>query len=138
MDTFSPEKRREIMQSIRRARTQPEEHLAALLRELHVKFQQNVDHLPGKPDILIPSSQLVIFVNGCFWHGHMRCRKGQARPKSNAEYWATKIERNTKRDKKNARALRKLGYSVFTVWECQLSTPHVPMHLLRRLEAAAS
>jgi DNA mismatch endonuclease, patch repair protein len=132
-DTFTKAKRRQIMQSVRRKKTKPEETLATLLREKGLSFQQNVEELQGEPDFYFPDANLVVFVHGCFWHGHDGCRKGRSRPKSRRRYWAGKIARNQRRDRRVARELRARGLSVFTVWECQLRKGTVPARLRSRL-----
>lgn len=132
-DTFSKNKRRKIMQSVRRVNTRPEELLAQHFDEAGLKYEQNTDVLPGKPDFFFPEFKLVVFVHGCFWHGHPYCRKGQSRPKSNRAYWRQKVERNQRRDHRTARALRRAGFSVFTVWECQITQNQAPKRLLNIL-----
>lgn len=136
VDTFSVGKRREIMQAVRRERTKPEETLAQLLDQEGFVYAQNVEELPGKPDFVFDDAELVVFVHGCFWHGHERCLKGRSRPKSNRRYWREKIDRNKRRDHRVVRQLRRLGYSVFTVWECQLRTIRIPARLAGRLGLA--
>lgn len=132
-DTFSPAKRREIMQSVRRERTHPEEELATLLRMAGVRFRRNVASLPGRPDFVISRARVVVFVHGCFWHGHIGCRKGRSLPKTNSQYWTDKVLRNQSRDRCVARRLRADGYSVFTVWACELTSGEIPRRLLVRL-----
>ncbi len=134
MDTFTKAKRREIMQSVRRKNTRPEELLARLLSDAGVKFEQNSDELPGQPDFVFWADATVVFVNGCFWHGHVRCRKGRSRPKTNRRYWQKKIEKNQRRDRRVARQLRHWGYSVFTIWECELTAGKIPPRLASRLQ----
>ncbi len=75
-------------------------------------------YLPGTPDIVLPKYNSVIFINGCFWHGHKNC-KAATLPKSNQYYWSTKIDKNIKRDNKNTRELKKLGWQVIIIWECE-------------------
>ena len=133
MDRFTKAKRREIMQAVRRKKTRPEEALARLLNEAGVEYEQNSDELPGQPDFVFWDAATVVFVNGCFWHGHARCRKGRSRPKTNRRYWQEKIERNQRRDRRVARQLRRMGYSVFTIWECELTTA-IPIRLRVRLK----
>jgi DNA mismatch endonuclease, patch repair protein len=133
VDTFSPAKRRSIMQAVRRQRTRPEEILANLLRKKGIKFRRNVDILPGKPDFYISVAELAIFVHGCFWHGHKRCLKGRSRPKTNKAYWKAKVDRNQKRDRRVQRELRALGISVYTVWECELQISTIPTRILTLL-----
>lgn len=134
-DTFTKEKRRTIMQAVRRQRTRPEEVLAGLLRSEGLRFRRNVATLPGKPDIYFSNARLAIFVHGCFWHGHTRCHKGRSRPKTNTTYWKRKVQRNQRRDHRAARQLRALGISVYTIWECELSAAGLPKRLLTRLRS---
>jgi DNA mismatch endonuclease (patch repair protein) len=121
MDHLSPAARRRLMQSVRRANTGPEERVARELVALGIRFLRNAPDLPGKPDIYVPSRKLVVFVNGCFWHGHGACTKGRSKPKSRPEYWSMRIRRNQLRDRRVTRVLRRRhGLSVHTVWECEL------------------
>lgn len=120
------------MSRIRTERTGPEESVALLLRKADVSFIQNVETLPGSPDI-VTNSNVAIFVHGCFWHRHS-CKKGQTRPKTNASFWYNKLEKNTKRDRRNARELRKLGYSVYVIWECKTRMERISSKLMRRIE----
>jgi len=83
------------------------------------RFRKNVETLPGKPDIVLPKYKAVIFVNGCFWHGH-NCKKA-ARPTSNTEFWNTKISGNMERDSRVESELKQSGWKVFTVWNCELN-----------------
>jgi DNA mismatch endonuclease (patch repair protein) len=136
-DTFTKEKRRAIMQAVRRRRTRPEETLARLLRTQGLRFRRNVAKLPGKPDFYFLRAKVAVFVHGCFWHGHARCRKGRVRPKTNTAYWRTKVQRNQRRDHRARRQLRALGISVYTVWECELRTAGLPKRLLTRLGSNA-
>lgn len=120
-DVFSKEKRSEIMRAVKGKDTKPEVALRKALFALGLRYRINVKNLPGKPDIVFPKHKTVIFVHGCFWHGHA-CKRGRRAPKQNAEYWSAKIARNRVRDKKNAAALKKLGWRVITVWECEMKT----------------
>lgn len=124
------------MQSVRRERTKPEEMLAQLLDQEGWVYSQNVEDLPGKPDFVFDGAELVVLVHGCFWHGHERCHKGRSAPKSNRRYWREKIDRNKRRDHRIVRQLRHLGYSVYTVWECELRAMRIPARLASRLELA--
>lgn len=117
-DVFSPEVRSRVMAQVRSQGTRPE---LAVRRELHAlgyRFRLHRRDLPGRPDVVLPKYRLVIFVNGCFWHGH-RCRDGQL-PTSNAEYWESKIGRNRARDRRATRELNRLGWRVQTIWTCRL------------------
>lgn len=84
------------------------------------RYRKNVKNLPGAPDIVLPKYHTVVFVNGCFWHGHKNCKAGRI-PKSRIEYWVDKIENNILRDKKNEELLRILGWKVIIVWECEVT-----------------
>lgn len=120
-DVFSAEKRSEVMRAVKSRDTGPETTLRKKLFALGYRYRINVRDLPGKPDIVLPRHRTVIFVHGCFWHGHA-CKRGARQPKQNAQYWAEKIARNQARDKKNAAALKALGWRVITVWECEIAT----------------
>ncbi len=133
-DTFSRLKRRQIMQSVRRKGTAPEKFVIEELRVLKLCFRKNVKSFPGSPDFVIDSPRIVIFVHGCFWHGHKTCRKGRSRPKTNRRFWVEKVERNRRRDRRVAAALRRRGYRVFTVWECELNKGRLPTRLERLLQ----
>ncbi len=83
------------------------------------RFRKNVKSLPGSPDIVLPKYKTVIFINGCFWHGHT-CRAGRL-PSSNSEFWSDKIEANKKRDRKKNYQLKRLGWKTITIWQCDLN-----------------
>ena len=118
-DTFSPIERSRIMSRISSKNTAPEIKVRCLLHKMGYRYRLHRSSLPGKPDIVFPSRQKVIFVNGCFWHGH-KCSKGKKRPHTNADYWNGKIDRTKVRDKQNKVKLKKLGWKALTVWECQI------------------
>lgn len=118
MDTRSSAKRSEIMSAVRTKDTGPELSVRKLLSAQGYRYRLHRKDLPGCPDIVFPSRHKVIFVHGCFWHGH-RCNKGRL-PKSHLRYWRPKIEKNKKRDTSNVAKLRRLGWSVMIVWQCQL------------------
>lgn len=99
----------------------PEMQVRAIVRALGYRYRLHRKTLPGHPDIIFPSLKKAIFVNGCFWHQHCSTRcKIQRVPKSNLEYWLPKLERNRLRDIQNHKALRRLGWRVMTVWECEI------------------
>lgn len=102
------------MRGIRTKRTGPERRVRSILRRHGIRFLGNRRQLPGSPDLVIPSRNLAIFVNGCFWHGCPRCFRA---PKHNRVWWMRKIEGNRRRDRRATRALRRLGYSVIHIWE---------------------
>lgn len=117
-DIFAPEKRHEIMQNVKTKNTAPEIKLRSLLHKNGFRFRVNRKDLPGKPDIVLPKYRAVIFVHGCFWHGH-DCPRGQ-RPQTNADFWNQKIDRNVIRDKSDVSLLESLGWRVLIVWECEI------------------
>ncbi len=124
-DVFSKEKRAEIMRRVKGANTKPEMIVRKALFAIGHRYRLNVKDLPGKPDIVLKKHRTVIFIHGCFWHGH-NCKRGARIPKTNREYWEQKIARNKARDAKNQKALKDLGWRVITVWECTLKDfdPH--------------
>ena len=99
--------------------TLPEKQVRSLLFGLGYRFRLHSKTLPGKPDIVLRRFRKVIFVHGCFWHGHA-CAAGANRPRSNQDYWLTKLDRNKARDQRNQADLRKLGWKTLTIWECEL------------------
>ena len=119
MDVFTPEKRSEIMRSVHGSDTKPEILVRSMLHRAGYRFRKNVKTLPGKPDIVLPKYKTVIFVHGCFWHRHKGC-KHTTTPSANVAFWQKKFAANIANDKKHARALRKLGWKVITVWECEV------------------
>jgi DNA mismatch endonuclease (patch repair protein) len=116
-DTRTPEQRRRIMQAVKTRDTGPELTVRRILFRLGCRYRLNAKNLPGRPDIVFPGRKLVIFVHGCFWHGH-GCVKGQA-PKSRLDYWEPKLIANRERDSAQVLALEKLGWSVLTIWQCE-------------------
>lgn len=117
-DTVSPAKRSDVMSRVRSTDTKPELLIRKGLHALGFRYRLHAKDLPGKPDLVFPRYKSVIFVNGCFWHGHCcpRCRM----PSSNADYWIGKVARNIERDIANRRRLLQLGWRVLTIWECAL------------------
>ena len=128
-DIFAPEKRHEIMQNVKTKNTAPEIKLRSLLHKNGFRFQVNRKDLPGKPDIVLPKYRAVIFVHGCFWHGH-DCPRGQ-RPQTNADFWNQKIDRNVIRDKSDVSLLESLGWRVLIVWECEIKKKNEAVLLSR-------
>lgn len=118
VDTRSPEQRRHIMQSVRPKDTGPEIALRKLLHAMGYRFRLYRKDLPGTPDIVFPGRKKIIFVHGCYWHGH-GCNKGKL-PKSKLDYWMPKIARNRERDEERVMQLQQLGWEVLTVWQCEL------------------
>jgi DNA mismatch endonuclease (patch repair protein) len=134
MDMFTPEERSALMARIRSTGTAPEARLCALVRSTlggAWPVEQNVRSLPGNPDVVVPSLALVIFADGCFFHG---CPVHSRVPRSNADYWGPKIARNARRDISHRRRLRRLGFAVWRFWEHDLKGRQVEKtsNLLRR------
>lgn len=118
-DVHSSETRSYNMSRIRNKDTKPEELVRKYLFSKGFRYRKNDVRLPGKPDIVLPKYKAVVFVNGCFWHGHTGCRYF-VWPKNNSEFWREKIIGNIARDQKNYELLRDLGWNVFVIWECEL------------------
>ena len=123
-DVFTARKRSAIMRAIRGKGTKPEVFVRRLAHSLGYRFRLYAAKLPGKPDIVFPSRRKIILVHGCFWHRHM-CRKGRSSPTTRARFWRDKLNKNRVRDAANRRRLRRLGWRVLVVWECQLANVDV-------------
>lgn len=119
------------MSRIRGRDTQPELPVRSHLRRAGLRFRLGWAKLPGRPDLVLPKYATVVFVEGCFWHGH-RCQKGRI-PGTNSTFWASKIATNRARDQRNQRALRRAGWRVLRVWECQLAKAATRERVLDRL-----
>jgi DNA mismatch endonuclease (patch repair protein) len=119
-DTISKTRRSQNMRQIRSTGTKPETYVFDLLRKMNRRFQSHVAGLPGKPDIVFPRSKKIIEVRGCFWHQHRGCMDSHV-PKSKISYWLPKLRKNVQRDTDNLRQLRKLGWRVLVVWECDIN-----------------
>lgn len=117
-DNHSKEVRSMNMSHIRSKNSKPEELVRKYLFSKGFRYRKNVKTLPGCPDIVLPKYKTVIFVNGCFWHKH-DCPRF-VWPSTNKEYWRPKIMGNVERDKRNLAELQQLGWTVLTVWECEL------------------
>lgn len=123
-DVFTPTERSRIMSRVRSKNTGPELAVRSLLHSMGYRFRLHRKDLPGHPDIVLPKHRTVVFVHGCFWHGHEGCKRS-ARPTSNAAFWNSKIDRNITRDAAAAAELRSSGWKVLTVWECRTRDPEV-------------
>ena len=119
MDVHDKKTRSYNMSCIKGKNTKPEEIVRKTLFAKGFRYRKNDSRLPGTPDIVLPKYKTVIFVNGCFWHGHKEC-KYYVVPKSNTEFWVNKITSNIKRDVIKATQLQELGWRVITIWECEL------------------
>lgn len=118
-DVFPNGKRSWIMSRVREKDTSAELKVRSLTHRLGYRFRLHRKDLPGKPDLVFPSRRKLIFVNGCFWHGH-DCARGARIPKTNREYWVGKIQKNIERDRNNQDILESLGWDVLAVWECEM------------------
>lgn len=118
-DVHSKEIRSYNMSQIKGKNTKPEILVRKYLFSKGFRYRLNVKDLPGKPDIILPKYRTVIFVNGCFWHGHKGC-KYFVTPKTRTEWWIEKINRNKQNDSKNIRQLRRNGWKIITIWECKI------------------
>lgn len=134
-DVFTPEKRSEVMARIRGRDTKPELALRSILHRLGYRFTVNGPLnrlLPGRPDLVLPKRRTVVFVHGCFWHGHENCPAFRL-PKTRRAWWKLKIHGNRARDLRHEADLRELGWHVVTIWECALRTRSARDWLGRRL-----
>lgn len=133
-DKMTPEQRHHCMSRIRSRDTKPEMVVRRWLWRQGFRYRLCVKSLPGRPDIVMRKWRTVVFVNGCFWHGHDCCKH---RPATNARFWHDKIERNRARDARNQALLQAAGWHVLVVWECQL-TPKRRADTLRTLDLLLS
>lgn len=117
-DVLTPEQRSRNMAAIRSRDTTPELRVRRALHILGYRYRLHRSDLPGKPDIVLPRYRTVIFIHGCFWHMH-DCAMGRPKPATNATFWEEKRCRNADRDRQHVRNLRRDGWKVYTVWECQ-------------------
>ncbi len=131
-DVYTRTRRAEIMSRIRGRDTKPELLLLSLLKGLGLKARCHVKTLPGSPEFVLPRESIVLFVHGCFWHGHDDCSRA-ALPTSNRAFWKTKIRNNRKRDRLQLRALRAMGWSVGIFWTCRKIGEYGLRIKLRRL-----
>lgn len=113
--------RSRLLGRVKQARTRPEEIVAAHLRAQGLAYRRNVRGLPGTPDFANKTRRFAIFVNGCFWHRHTGCKRATI-PKNNRAFWLAKFAANRKRDADRIRALRRLGFLVMVIWECEAET----------------
>ncbi len=134
-DVFTPEKRSAVMACIRGRDTKPELALRSMLHRHGYRFTVHGPHnksLPGRPDLVLPKHRTVVFVHGCFWHGHENCPAFRL-PGSRSAWWRAKIEGNRARDLRNENALRARGWHVVTIWECALKTAAARRWLIDKL-----
>lgn len=138
-DTFSVEKRSDIMRSVKSSRNKStEERLISVFRELNITGWRRNYKVKGHPDFIFPKQRIAVFVDGCFWHGH-DCRN--TRPSDNADYWAKKREKNMRHDREITARFENRGWTVIRIWECELkkkNLPHTAQKLLQLLGCRSS
>lgn len=133
------------MSNVKNRDTKPEHIVRRLLHKLGYRFRVQRKDLPGKPDIVLPKYRTVIFVHGCFWHGHPGCPRA-ARPTSNTTFWDTKLDKNIQRDSEVQAKLKESGWNVLVIWQCQTKSEealgeiiktHVPLNALQAKHISA-
>lgn len=117
-DVFTKQKRSAIMARIHGKHTSPEKRLKTLLRAAGIGYRSYAKDLPGTPDIVLRGTRVAVFINGCFWHGHLDCKRSKL-PVSNVSFWRRKIQGNMRRDSAQRRRLRSQGWGVLTYWTCR-------------------
>lgn len=129
-DVFTPTKRSEVMSRIRGSDTKPELAVRSMLHGMGYRFRLHRRDLPGRPDVVLTRYRTVVFVHGCFWHRHAGCSYATT-PSTRTAFWQAKFDANVERDRRQVRALRQDGWSVVTVWACELRHPE---RVARRLD----
>ncbi len=129
-DKFTKQKRSEIMSKITSKDNKYEQIVRKWLFANGFRFRKNDKRFPGKPDIVLPKYRTVVFIHGCFWHGHEGCKYFSI-PKTRTEFWTEKINANIKRDRINIAKLREMGWRIIIVWQCELrKNPQSRLQLL--------
>lgn len=121
-DVLTRSQRSFNMSQIRDKNTKPEIIVRSIVHRLGFRYGLHKSKLPGKPDLVLTRHRKIIFVNGCFWHMH-NCKYGKVKPATNKNFWQTKRQGNVARDKRNIKQLKKLGWKVLVIWECQTKNP---------------
>lgn len=121
IDRLTPQRRSWLMSRVRGKNTTPEIRVRKCAHALGLRFRIHRADLPGKPDIVFPKRKLAVFVHGCYWHRHPGCRKATA---PSSKFWTLKFRLNVKRDIKVKAALKKLGWHVAIIWECETKDPY--------------
>jgi DNA mismatch endonuclease (patch repair protein) len=132
-DVNKPETRRYNMRQIKGKNTKPEIVVRSFLHAHGLRFRLHIKDLPGKPDIVLPKYRTVLFVNGCFWHGHEGCQYFQI-PQTRTEWWKDKINKNSERDVEKTAMLRNLHWKVLTIFECELKSGNKDQTLQQIIE----
>jgi DNA mismatch endonuclease (patch repair protein) len=123
-DIVDSAKRSRMMSGIRGKNTKPEIAVRKHLHRLGLRFRLHDARLPGRPDLVLPRYKAIVHVHGCYWHQHSGCKFAYM-PKSNQQFWKTKLDGNVRRDRETAQRLQSLGWRVFVVWECETGDPQV-------------
>ena len=131
-DIYSKNKRSRIMSKISGKETKYEILVRKFLFEKGFRYRKNDKRLPGRPDIVLPKYKIIIFIHGCFWHGH-HCKAAKL-PETNKEFWENKINSNIERDKNNQLVLRKLGWKIIIIWQCELKNKKMITEKLKEIE----
>lgn len=118
VDVLTPAQRRLNMSRIRGKDTKPEMVVRRLVHSLGFRYRLHVRSLPGSPDLVFPSKRKVVFVHGCFWHRH-HCKYGRPTPATRARFWQNKLVQNVERDRRTRKAVKKAGWAVLVIWQCQ-------------------
>lgn len=136
-DVFTPAKRSAVMRAVKGRDTTPELKVRRLLRAAGVGYRLGGCGLPGRPDVVMKGRRIALFVHGCFWHGH-DCARGARTPKTNADYWRAKIDRNRARDARAVAELEEAGWRPVVVWECEIRAAGFAHRLLAEVGAQAA
>ena len=120
IDTVSPKKRSWMMGRVKNKNTAPEIKLRKLIFSMGIRYRLHCKDLLGRPDIVFQGRKKVIFMHGCFWHGHPNCKASKL-PETRKDFWNTKINSNQVRDRENIRDLENLGWKVLIIWQCELN-----------------
>jgi len=132
MDIWNEAKRSKVMSRIRGKNTKPEQIVRRLLTDMGYRYRLNVKSLPGKPDVVLRQYNVIVFVHGCFWHLCPHCKEGRI-PGTRKEYWEPKLLANRRRDQRNVCVLRREGWKVLRVWECEVERR--PQNVAKKLKA---
>jgi len=118
-DRLSPDQRSRLMSKVRHKDTEAERRVRSFLHARGFRFRKNVSTLAGSPDIVLPKYKAIVFVHGCFWHGHSGCRKSRL-PSTRTDFWCQKVATNQRRDRKKIADLMNSGWRVAVIWQCAL------------------
>jgi len=132
-DIYNKKKRSDVMSKISGRETKPELIVRKYLFSKGFRYRKNDKRYPGKPDIVLPKYKTLIFIHGCFWHGH-KCPAGKL-PDTNRKFWESKIRANIERDRKNIRELKKSGWKVLTIWQCEIKNKAIRIQKFKKIIA---